>query len=291
MLLIASPVAQLLPQLNVKIDFTKIQSWTYQGSLRPSCCRIAWICSGVASSPPRISAGSPPKNLNRKKTNRMTPASVGIICHSLRKIYAATRAAVLSSPRPDTARSAKARIMPSGPLDSNQPATDTLVTIERVSKSRRALSKTLVALPALAGATVHAQDTHATPDRPAAGQKVLRYAFRVAETGFDPAQVNDLYSSTVIANIFDAPLTYDFLARPAKIVPNTAVALPEVSDDFRTLTIRLRPGIFFQDHPAFQGKQARTRRAGLRLFDQAHLRPEAEEPAACTCSRTRNCSA
>ncbi len=145
--------------------------------------------------------------------------------------------------------------MPSGPLDSNQPATDTLVTIERVSKSRRALSKTLVALPALAGATVHAQTTQATPDRPAAGQKVLRYAFRVAETGFDPAQVNDLYSSTVIANIFDAPLTYDFLARPAKIVPNTAVALPEVSDDFRTLTIRLRPGIFFQDHPAFQGKR------------------------------------
>jgi ABC-type transport system substrate-binding protein len=145
--------------------------------------------------------------------------------------------------------------MPSGPVDSNQPAADALVTIERVSKSRRALSKTLVALPALAGATVNAQVTQATKERPAAGQKVLRYAFRVAETGFDPAQVNDLYSSTVIANIFDAPLTYDFLSRPARIVPNTALALPEVSDDFRTLTIRLRPGIFFQDHPAFQGKR------------------------------------
>ena len=31
MLLIASPVAQLLPQLNVKIDFTKIQSWHVPG--------------------------------------------------------------------------------------------------------------------------------------------------------------------------------------------------------------------------------------------------------------------
>jgi ABC-type transport system substrate-binding protein len=84
--------------------------------------------------------------------------------------------------------------------------------------------------------------------------KVLRYAFRVAETGFDPAQVNDLYSSNINANIFDAPLTYDFLARPAKIVPNTALALPEVSSDFRTLTFRIRPGIFFQDHPAFKGR-------------------------------------
>ena len=44
---------------------------------------------------------------------------------------------------------------------------------------------------------------------------MLRYAFRVAETGFDPAQVNDLYSNTVLSNILDAPLTYDFLARPA----------------------------------------------------------------------------
>ena len=85
--------------------------------------------------------------------------------------------------------------------------------------------------------------------------RVLRYAFRVAETGFDPAQVNDLYSSTVNANIFDAPLTYDFLARPAKVVPNTAVALPDIAPDFRTVTFSIRPGIYFQDHPVFMGQR------------------------------------
>ncbi len=58
--------------------------------------------------------------------------------------------------------------------------------------------------------------------------KVLRYAFRVAETGFDPAQVQDLYSRVVLANIIEAPLTYDYLARPALIIPNTAEALPRV---------------------------------------------------------------
>jgi ABC-type transport system substrate-binding protein len=84
---------------------------------------------------------------------------------------------------------------------------------------------------------------------------VLRYAFRVAETGFDPAQVQDLYSNTVLANILDAPLTYDFLARPALIVPNTAEALPEHNADFTALTLRIRPGIFFQDHPAFGGRE------------------------------------
>lgn len=117
-----------------------------------------------------------------------------------------------------------------------------------------------MALTALPGVAARAGNAQATQDRPAAGHKVLRYAFRVAETGFDPAQVNDLYSSTVIANIFDSPLTYDFLARPAKIVPNTAVALPEVSDDFRTLTVRLRPGIFFQDHPASRAGSANSSR-------------------------------
>src|SRR5262245_63511112 len=34
--------------------------------------------------------------------------------------------------------------------------------------------------------------------------KVLRYAFPSAETGFDPAQVTDLYSNTVIAHVFEA---------------------------------------------------------------------------------------
>jgi ABC-type transport system substrate-binding protein len=88
----------------------------------------------------------------------------------------------------------------------------------------------------------------------AVGGRTLRIAFPIAETGFDPAQVQDLYSRTVLAHILDAPLEYDYQARPARLRPNTLVALPEVSDDFRTLTCRLRPGILFQDDPAFKGR-------------------------------------
>ena len=36
------------------------------------------------------------------------------------------------------------------------------------------------------------------------------------ETGFDPARVSDIYSSTVNEAIFERLLTYDYLARPAK---------------------------------------------------------------------------
>ena len=87
-----------------------------------------------------------------------------------------------------------------------------------------------------------------------AALKVLRYAFNVAETGFDPALVQDLYSRIVIAHIFDALYEYDALARPFKIRPNTADGMPQVSADFRTWTVRLQRGIFFADDPAFGGK-------------------------------------
>ena len=101
----------------------------------------------------------------------------------------------------------------------------------------------------------------------AGGSKVLRYAFVVAETSFDPAQINDLYSRTVTPHIFEALYRYDHLARPIKIVPLTRRRrCPRSADDFRTWTIRIRPGIFFADDPAFKGKPRELVGAGLRLL-------------------------
>src|SRR5881394_2571702 len=91
---------------------------------------------------------------------------------------------------------------------------------------------------------------------PAAAEKVLRYAFPIAETGFDPAQINDLYSSQIVAHIYDAPLKLEYLARPYKMRPNTAVAMPEVSADNKVWTIRIKPGIYFADDPVFKGKKS-----------------------------------
>ncbi|MFO1323118.1 MAG: ABC transporter substrate-binding protein [Burkholderiales bacterium] len=83
--------------------------------------------------------------------------------------------------------------------------------------------------------------------------KVLRVAFPIAETGFDPQASSDLYSGYVNRAIFDPLFRYDFLARPHKVVPNTAAALPEGNKDGTEWTIRIRPGIFFNDDPAFKG--------------------------------------
>ena len=84
--------------------------------------------------------------------------------------------------------------------------------------------------------------------------KVLRVVFRVAETGFDPQAVSDLYSNYVNRVLFEPLFRYDFLARPHKIVPNTAVALP-TSADGKEWTIKVKPGIYFIDDPAFKGKR------------------------------------
>ena len=85
--------------------------------------------------------------------------------------------------------------------------------------------------------------------------KTLRVSFPVAETGFDPQPVGDIYSAYVNRAIFDPLYKYDYLARPYKIVPNTAAALPDISADGKTWTIRIRPGIYFADDPAFNGRK------------------------------------
>ena len=90
---------------------------------------------------------------------------------------------------------------------------------------------------------------------PAGGKKVLRYAFEVAESSLDPAKVQDLYSRTLTPHIFEAPYAYDHLARPVKFRPLTADGMPEHSDDFRVWTVKIRPGIYFADDPAFKGKR------------------------------------
>lgn len=105
---------------------------------------------------------------------------------------------------------------------------------------------------ASASASVSAPPARTAPSAP--GQKVLRVSFPAGETGFDPAQTYDVYSRTVTGHIFESLYRYDHLARPHRIRPYTAQAMPEVSADFRSWTIRLQPGIHFQDDPAFGGK-------------------------------------
>jgi ABC-type transport system substrate-binding protein len=125
---------------------------------------------------------------------------------------------------------------------------------------RRLLAAAAAPLPALA-----------QPAQPARRRKVLRLAIPTPETSLDPVQTqSDLRTSEILANIFEAPLAYDYLARPARLVPATAAALPEVSADGTVFTLRIQPGILFADDPAFGGKPRELTAAdhayGIRRF-------------------------
>ena len=102
---------------------------------------------------------------------------------------------------------------------------------------------------ALLVSTAAAASLAAAPDP----RKVVRTAYPSAESKLDPAAESDEASGSISHAIFDPLLTYDFLARPAKLKGNTA-SLPEIADDGATFTLRIRPGIFFAPDPAFGGR-------------------------------------
>jgi len=139
----------------------------------------------------------------------------------------------------------------------------------------RALAAGLWLAAGLIGGPAVAADQPATPT---AAKKVLRLPFSVAETTFDPAKINDLYSRTITPHIFEALYHYDHLARPAKIRPLTADGMPESRNEFKTWVVKVRPGIHFADDPAFKGQRRELTAADYiyslkRIVDPANKSP------------------
>ncbi len=115
----------------------------------------------------------------------------------------------------------------------------------------------------------------ATPANP---NKVLRLAFPTQETGFDPARVGDLYSNTVISAIMTPLVRYDWLANPARVVPNVIEAMPELSKDRREYTFRIKPGFFYAPDPAFKGQKRELRAEDFVYGFKRHADPRSRSP-------------
>ena len=75
--------------------------------------------------------------------------------------------------------------------------------------------------------------------------------------GFDPAKSGDVASSMAIGRIYEGLLQYAYLARPYRVEPSLAAAMPEVSADGLTYTFKIREGIFYQDDPCFPDGKGR----------------------------------
>jgi ABC-type transport system substrate-binding protein len=83
--------------------------------------------------------------------------------------------------------------------------------------------------------------------------KVLHIASPDIET-LDPHQFNDSPSFDVLTAIFESLYEWDYLAAAPTLAPVTAAGPPQISADGLVWTIRIKPGTYFTDDPAFKGK-------------------------------------
>lgn len=114
---------------------------------------------------------------------------------------------------------------------------------------KKLLIAQLLAFTAFAGsaAGVHAGTNPADPS------KRIQMGFEAADDGFDMIRTANFYSGWVSEVIYETLLTYDYLARPAKLVPGTVESMPEISEDGRTYTFHIKKGIYFSPDPVFKG--------------------------------------
>jgi len=109
----------------------------------------------------------------------------------------------------------------------------------------RRMLKICAAMLMMAAAACAAAPAHAE-------QKILHAFLSTGETALDPAVASDVASLSLLENLFDPLLRYDYLARPVKLIPNTAAAMPEVSDGGKTYIFRLRDDVYFTPDAAFK---------------------------------------
>ena len=116
--------------------------------------------------------------------------------------------------------------------------------LRRHSCARRLLPLVLLAL--LLGLTGCGADPY-----PGALPGEMHVPLAVAPQSLDPARGSDQYSNTCIVNLYDQLYEYDYYAVPYALKPCLAEAMPEMSEDALTYTIRIKKGVHYIDDPCF----------------------------------------
>ncbi len=122
---------------------------------------------------------------------------------------------------------------------------------------------------ALLASLVACSDTTLNSPHPAGedSQKIIAYSsFSERPKHLDPVRSYSADEGVFIDQIYDPPLQYHYLKRPYELVPNTLTAMPEVvysdingnpvAEDspelvYSTYVLTLKPGTYYQPHPAF----------------------------------------
>ena len=108
-------------------------------------------------------------------------------------------------------------------------------------------------------------------------EKVLFTACPASIKGLDPIHTNDVFSARQVARIYESLFEYHYLKRPFELIPNLAAAMPTVSEDGCTYTVRIKQGVVFQDNACFPAGKGRELVAkdfvfALKRLADPHLR-------------------
>ncbi|MGW8389529.1 ABC transporter substrate-binding protein [Pseudoduganella sp. HUAS MS19] len=111
-----------------------------------------------------------------------------------------------------------------------------------------------------------------------AADKVLHAFLSTGETGLDPAVASDLASLSLLENLFEPMLRYDYEARPVKLVPSSLREMPTSDASGKVWTFHLKPGMFFSDDPAFKGKKREVTADDYQFAIERLLDPALKSP-------------
>jgi len=84
-----------------------------------------------------------------------------------------------------------------------------------------------------------------------AGRVVYQGSYGAEIKSLDPATCGDTTSAAMQSNCYEGLYCYHYLKRPVEVIPQLASAMPEISADRLTYTIRLKPGVRYARNPCF----------------------------------------
>jgi len=92
-------------------------------------------------------------------------------------------------------------------------------------------------------------------------ESVFRYPLVTKVKSLDTGNIEDVYGSLVCSQICESLYTYAYLKRPFVLEPLLAEAMPQISDDKLTYTLRIKQGVYFHDDPCFPEGKGRSLKA------------------------------